>query len=341
MKPAPTHLRTATAALGLAILLACTAGGRARAASFDCAKAAPGMERTVCADAKLSALDGRLAGLYAAALARLSPQGATSLRSAQRGWLAYARAICQRPSQPEAERRTCLLNLYTERANELARVGARTGPFVFTRVDLYRVEKAAPALASGQPDPQGPGWSHIAYPQIDAPRSAAAQAWNQLSRQTDAPGDCGDPADKSLDYRLGLVTRALISVTWTHWEYCHGTAHGHGYSLAQTIVLDPTPRPLRPADLFRTDRPWEARLHALLLAKVEQAVREDDGDLTILDRDAVKTAAAAPGHWSLRAEGLAVAFDPYELGEGYSFAPEILIPWSDLKPVLARDPTRP
>jgi uncharacterized protein len=72
----------------LAIALAGAASGAA-AAAFDCAKAASTVERTICGDPALSALDERLATLYAAR--RSQDKSATAT---QRTWLKEVRDKC-------------------------------------------------------------------------------------------------------------------------------------------------------------------------------------------------------------------------------------------------------
>jgi uncharacterized protein len=63
--------------------------GPARAASFDCAKAATPTEWAICRNPTLSALDGRLGAVYDQRVA-LDP----GLRQIQRGWLAARNAGC-------------------------------------------------------------------------------------------------------------------------------------------------------------------------------------------------------------------------------------------------------
>jgi hypothetical protein len=64
-------------------------GSAAHAASFDCAKAAPGMERFVCGDAALGARDEIMARLYAAVLKAGKRE---AVEAGQRTWLRAARA---------------------------------------------------------------------------------------------------------------------------------------------------------------------------------------------------------------------------------------------------------
>ncbi|MFO1183388.1 MAG: lysozyme inhibitor LprI family protein [Bauldia sp.] len=83
-----SSLRAAAAALALMTLGA--APPPAGAASFDCAKAATAIEKAICADPAVSALDSRLQERYDAVLAlSLDP---ARLRSDQRAWLAETRA---------------------------------------------------------------------------------------------------------------------------------------------------------------------------------------------------------------------------------------------------------
>jgi len=81
----------------------------AAAASFDCAKAATRVERTICADRKLSDLDDQLAAAYQNALTAASD--ANSIRTRQREWLANERNKCRDS--------TCIQDAYAKRLAEL------------------------------------------------------------------------------------------------------------------------------------------------------------------------------------------------------------------------------
>jgi uncharacterized protein YecT (DUF1311 family) len=63
------------------------------AAGFDCGKASTVVEKMICADQRLSALDGKLAQLYASALA--GAEDPDALRGEQRAWLQKARNRCR------------------------------------------------------------------------------------------------------------------------------------------------------------------------------------------------------------------------------------------------------
>ena len=82
------------------------------AASFDCGKATLQVERLVCADERLSALDGHVSALFGRALH--SSAEPDELRAAQRRWLRQVRDLC-------AEK-ACLERSYRSRRTELERI---------------------------------------------------------------------------------------------------------------------------------------------------------------------------------------------------------------------------
>jgi uncharacterized protein len=94
--------------IALALLLS------AAAPSFDCARA-NGVERTVCAEPRLAALDVRLAARYAAAL-KDAPADADWTRTAQRAWLHARDSACGKLREPAP----CLDGYYRNRIDTLA-----------------------------------------------------------------------------------------------------------------------------------------------------------------------------------------------------------------------------
>jgi uncharacterized protein len=71
-----------------------------QSASFDCAKAGHPLEKTICANPKLSKLDGEVAALYKARLAQFFDK--QSFRSQQRDWQLLLRSRCARNCDPAA-----------------------------------------------------------------------------------------------------------------------------------------------------------------------------------------------------------------------------------------------
>lgn len=80
--------------------------------SFDCAKAASEIEKAICSDEELAALDLRLAEVYRGL--KDEPEIGPSTRSEQVTWLKSKRAACKTVD--------CLKAVYTERTEELETV---------------------------------------------------------------------------------------------------------------------------------------------------------------------------------------------------------------------------
>ena len=81
---------SAASALAL-VLLSALPGASARAAGFDCKRARTEIEKEICALPELSALDGKIAQLYAASLKILkeaNPRQIALLQKDQIAWLA-------------------------------------------------------------------------------------------------------------------------------------------------------------------------------------------------------------------------------------------------------------
>lgn len=78
-------------------------------ATFDCAKATTKIEKQICADAKLSALDEKLNGVYRNVLAQSAiPQ---KTKNQQREWIKNFRDVCKDA--------VCLEQAYTSRISDL------------------------------------------------------------------------------------------------------------------------------------------------------------------------------------------------------------------------------
>lgn len=86
-----------------------TAGTAAHAASFDCAKAATSIEKTICSDDRISDLDSQLMQSYKKSMS--TADNADALKLEQRAWLANVRNKCQDAA--------CLKLAYADRIAQL------------------------------------------------------------------------------------------------------------------------------------------------------------------------------------------------------------------------------
>jgi uncharacterized protein len=118
------------------------------AAGFDCAKAASQVERAICANQELSALDGDLAAAYTEALGVV--EDPSKLRTDQRTWL-VKRDTCLK-SSPVCEN---VVQIYQDRIGQLRKGFAKAGE------EAKKVGKSASAAPSGATTHPGKGTSPI------------------------------------------------------------------------------------------------------------------------------------------------------------------------------------
>ncbi|MDM8558549.1 right-handed parallel beta-helix repeat-containing protein [Candidatus Parabeggiatoa sp. HSG14] len=83
------------------------------AASFNCAKARVSLEKTICTDTQLNAVDEKMGNLYIQLRQSLGKTAVKQLRETQRHWLKQRTKICS------SEDSACLLNFYYERISAL------------------------------------------------------------------------------------------------------------------------------------------------------------------------------------------------------------------------------
>ncbi|KUJ84183.1 hypothetical protein AWR36_000240 [Microbulbifer flavimaris] len=131
MKPTPVaagicRLLMASCAVAATAGLAAERSGP----SFDCSQAQRGsMEALVCADQQLSALDRKLAEVYAAASKKATNEHPPTLKAEQRGWI-KGRNECWKSDN----RRACVEESYHQRIAELQaryRLVPSKGPVFF------------------------------------------------------------------------------------------------------------------------------------------------------------------------------------------------------------------
>jgi len=303
----------------------------ASAASFDCRHATAPREHIICADPKLSDLDGRLGHLFGERRAALSATGAALLVESQRSWLHFIAQVCpvlKLMAPPDAEPTKCLTNEYTIRLDELSKVGVRIGPYMFNRVDLYAAKPAPDRDTGVNP---GSYIQHVAFPQIDSPLNQESEAWNKhAKRSLPVEGYCESDGDNEVSYDLGYATDRMISLLWTESSYCHGTPHGMFGLKTDNSVMMKTLRPLTEDDVFRGSAGWSDKLkHLFDKALDDSGWTAHTGD----DRDNVLNYMMDARDWVFTREGLQVNFDEAVGGCYACNPPDIVVSWTDLKPL--------
>ena len=323
----------------LGLLVDIAVGGTASAASFSCTRIASPRDDLICRNPILSRLDERLGHDYRERLALLSPDGAKLLQDSERRWLRFTAVICPTnaptPSSPQRSAETCLERQYVDRLKQVGKAGTRLGPFVFNRVDLYAAESASD---------DGTGWApgfyvhHVAYPQIDDPRTIGLQAWNKRIARHLAVDNASDEEDDDADYEVGYASERLISVRWVESQYGHGRSHGLFETRTDNLVLRPTLHALAAQDVFGPGNDWVDTLKDLFWNKMRRSGGRQPEESA---RNAIEEDFVRPDEWLFSPDGITVAFTAYE-GGCYICTPDpVTLTWAELKPLLRHDAVVP
>jgi len=120
--------------------------GKSEGPSFDCAKAASDAEKTVCGDARLSALDREVAALYKAA--QTGP-GELDVAAEQRGWIKGRDACWQ-----AVDANRCLVESYQTRIVELRLASASAPAAKAVQYTCDDASKSLSVVFHNELDPQ-------------------------------------------------------------------------------------------------------------------------------------------------------------------------------------------
>jgi hypothetical protein len=137
---------------------------------------------------------------------------------------------------------------------------------------------------------------------------------------------------------MRLATDDVQSAVFTISRYEHGMAHA-SYELRVVNYDAKAGRELALADLFRPGSGYLQKISAGAVARLRMINREyDEEQPTFLgDPEYVENASATAKNyrnWTLTPRGLAVTFEPYQVGPFAAGSPSVLIPYSELKDVL-------
>jgi uncharacterized protein len=320
-----------------ASLLLALPGSASAAPSFDCTKAASVVEKAICADAKLSAADQKLAVTYQSALSRIPTDGQAQFRQSQRQWLSFVHTVCDMEALPKNLRfvttSECIANAYDERQGQLdATVLMQKSSRKFHYLALFKARKS-----SDQGDKTGshPGFVTlmISYPVLDNPQSTSDTLLNaklsDMAKHELAMFAPNDDTDIYLDIEASGIFAAFTSIEIADSQYGHGAAHPlGGVSWFHWLARDG--RELMAQDIFDDNTAWKNFVSEACFQAVKHFGK-------ISSAEGVKDTATKPSAWSFDKKGLSIQFNPYEVASYADGAPVVTIPWSKLKPYLAKD----
>lgn len=250
-------------------------GGSVKAASFDCTKARSSMEKLICDDAELSALDDSLAKNYTAARDRLSPIAAKIFTAGQLSWLRFHSTYCfvsyDASKADVGQAKQCLVDAYSERIKEFKATGEIiNGSHAYSVVDsAIRILPAEQSIYTVQRN----------YVQLDN-AAPSVQKINRYLAFADRIKLDETRGSESYVVRLTEISRDWLQKT-KQSEVMTGAYPTSGTECGvYALSLD---RPLRAADLF-TNASWTLTATTFAQAHFTSlAATEKDFDLSMLN----------------------------------------------------------
>lgn len=312
----------------------------ARAASFDCGKAATSFEKAICADPAISQQDEILAQAYATALGGLSKPAAAEVTAAQKSWLTYAERVCSEDAEPIAaaydeDQLGCLGATFRNRVSDLE-ASRMLGGYRFYPLDRFLVQKDTEAMPGDFTKLADKAFHTVKIDRADDTAAAFNTMVDGLVADQGTFFDAGttdiatddDTSDYDITTKVDEVTRRRITLRTNQYWYGHGAAHGNYFITYKHFLVDEK-RPLVPSDIFEGE--WETRLTELALPAIKEQLGENYFDGS---DDNVKPIVIDPLRWNFSEEGLVIQFNIYEVTAYAIGAPTLTIPWDKLGGVL-------
>jgi uncharacterized protein len=253
--------------------------------SFDCAKASSAVDRLICSDEGLARLDRALAERYEELHRTVSPGGFAVLRKGQLAWQA-ARKDCVAKDKSRDQAVACLGEAYANRTNELASQFKSAGSL---SIEKREVGRRLARLRVDEAD---------SYPWLVGRPQAAADAFNRyIARRLmpekglfEASGLKLDPKPDgdttfSRYYEVHHFDDRLISIEF--FQY-HESYVGHAWRSEFVVNWDVRRgRPLRLADIFRSDRDWQQAIYDYAMKQIREAgeISEPSGWFNVHELD--------------------------------------------------------
>jgi hypothetical protein len=168
----------------------------------------------------------------------------------------------------------------------------------------------------------------------------------EMAPSQDEPADSENPAldesmgsDIAIGYEVALAKDDLISIEFTVSSYSAGAAHPNSYTDVVNYDLK-NGKLLKLADLFQPGAKYLQHLSTQSIQALQKQAKEQGAD-AMLDDEWVKKGAAPEltnyDNWTITKKGLAITFDPYQVGP-YAAGPQhVLLPYAALKEIIKPD----
>lgn len=186
----------------------------------------------------------------------------------------------------------------------------------------------------------------VEYPELTGASNPNADKFNQevknlIAKETkgfkegvseesaeDAPADTETGSDIQIGYDVTLATNDLISVIFDVSAYSQGAAHPNSY--AQVINYDlKSGRTLKLVDLFKPNSDYLSAISRFVIIDLKKQSGQD------ADNDWIEKGAGPDTdnylNWNISRKGLAITFDPYQVGSYAEGPKHVIVPYSTLK----------
>jgi uncharacterized protein YecT (DUF1311 family) len=283
-----------------------------QAMAFDCAKAASDVEKTICAEPELKALDDRMGESYATLRAGFDPAARKMLVRSQKRWLQW-RESCQ-----TAEGVSDCVRRETEGRIRQFRGEAESGPGVGGEIVPQFIAQDGTAEAYDL---------DIAVMRYKEPRSKAEKRFNAIADGIVADvilGPHGKDTGGSVYAQKDLMSISyaspLLMSVKNSFYLNQGGAHGDGGSENFNIDMR-TGKLLEIGDMITEEGAADLRSGCKEQIKKEKLKRlgESDADYNpdtddFLKDDVIAEHVATAGRWTIRESEVTISFDAYAIG---------------------------
>jgi len=150
------------------------------------------------------------------------------------------------------------------------------------------------------------------------------------------PSDSDMRSDLSVGYSVALANDDLVSVGFSISGYSRGAAHPNSYTEAINYDLK-NGQPLKLAELFQPTAAYLKVLSAYCIDDLKKQAKAQGAAAAPTENWIQTGAAPKPANyrsWTVTRKGLAITFDPYQVGP-YAAGPQyVTIPYATLKEII-------
>jgi len=319
--------------IAVAAVVSLWSGAVAAQPSFDCAKAATIVERTICGDLKLARADREMATAYSSLWGRLSGAARDHLSQDQVRWLANRAKACTGEAEDVAR---CVGQRYVARIATLKAEGEGPYPFVseLALVRSGKVKATRYEIDASYPQFDGANGDFSALNKAFA--DGAAKGASEAVPGNDVGGTAIDQIWTYLQsFQLYRPSPTSISVATTSYIFTGG-AHG-STGVAATLVDLRTGRSVRPDAVFVAGSDWKRTITDMTRADLKRQFVERPGFPESLEPATFDKLMDDPERYLFKADALEIIFNQYDVGAYVMGRYTVEIPYNRLGSLIRKD----